>query len=122
MNNTMLTALVALYNNQWTEDLLGFEFVHVRKSLAKREIIVLELKVQYYEDGYTESQANSEIATLLKIKPSTLSRLLYDIKHVYRHGLPRRVDNKLHPEIFRAKKRKREGGLYGHFGSNSQNT
>lgn len=122
MNDFVFDALRGLYNGQWTEDLLSNEFGQTRGVLAKRERIVLELKIQFYEEGLSAAVANAEIGKLLKIKPATLNRVLYDIKHVFRHGLPRRVDNKMHPEIHRAKRKKERLQRYGYSRPHNENS
>lgn len=100
-------ALVDLHHNRWTEILLSVIFVHIYEHiLTKQERIITGLKIEYYEEGIPEGRANTEIAVLMKIRESTLGRILYNIKNKYRHLMDARVDNKLHPEIYRAKKRK----------------
>lgn len=99
--------LYNLHNNRWTEVLVSEIFRRIYdKILAQKERIVLDLKVQLYSEGYGETNANKEICRLLQIKASTLSRLIYNIRMKYRQGIDIRVDNKLHPEIYRAKRRK----------------
>ena len=100
-------ALIDLHHNRWTEILLSVIFVHVYEHiLTKQERIITGLKIEYYEAGVTEREANINIAYLLNMKVSTVERILYNIKNKYRHLMDARVDNKLHPEIYRAKKRK----------------
>lgn len=107
MDSYQFTALKDMHNNKWTDELLGESFTFVyNRILTKREKIVLDLKIQLFEEGYTDKKANEQIARLTKLKIATILRLLYNIKSKYRHGMDIRVDNKLHPEIYRCKTRK----------------
>lgn len=107
MDSYQFIALQQLHNSQWNSALLGDDFTFVYNwILTKRERIVLDLKVQFCEEGYTEKEANTEIARLLKLKIATIVRCIYSIKSKYRNMMDIRVDNKLHPEIHRQKLRK----------------
>lgn len=107
MDTHQFLALKQLHSGQWVSSLLGDDFSFVYNwVLTKRERIILGLKVQLYEEAYTEKEANEEISRVLKLKPSTVTRLIYNIKSKYRNMMDIRVDNKLHPEIYRQKLRK----------------
>lgn len=100
-------ALQDLHNNKWTDLLLSNLFTStILTVLTKKERVVLGQKVQLYEEGVPEDRANEIIARLLNTKVSSVTRLIYNIKSKYRHGMDVRVDNKLHPEIYRQKMRK----------------
>lgn len=100
-------ALIDLHHNRWTELLVSALFIYIHDYvLTKQERIVTGLKIEYYEDGVNEVKANQLIANLLHLKVGSIERLLYNIKNKYRHHMDTRVDNKQHPEIWRAIKRR----------------
>ena len=106
MNDYQFDALFSLHNDKWVEGLLSAEFLPVHRCLSKRERVILDLKVQLYCEGWVEVQSNKEVARLLKLRVPTVVRALYDIRYKFRNEIGRRVDNQLHPEIYRRKARK----------------
>lgn len=100
--------LYNLHHNRWNEELLGELFENtINRVLDKKERVILGLKVQLYEEGWSELTANKHIAKRLNIKLSTLKRCIYDIKFKMRNKMDRRVDNMLEPRFYYAKKRRR---------------
>ena len=107
MDSFTFNALYMMHQNYWTDDLLGLSFKFIHDCvLNKAERLILGYKVEFYENGMTEDEANREIATILHVNLTRVTRALRDIKMKYRRGFDSRVDNKLHPEIYRMKKRK----------------
>lgn len=109
MDSLEFETIEGLHNDKWPEILLTY-FQPTQKILTKKERVILGLKVQFYEDGVSEETANKEIAKVLGLKITTIIRAIYDIKYKYRQGMDRRIDNKLHPEIYRRKMRKERRG------------
>lgn len=90
--------LNSIHDNKWPDEILGAEYLNVLTSvLTLHERVILELKVQLYGEGYSENAANIKISELLRIKLSSVTKHVYNIKSKYRHKIDTRVDNKIRP-------------------------
>lgn len=98
MSPRAFTTMVYLHHNQWDEYLLSKEFRYIRtKILTKQEARITEMKVS--------GKSDTAIVNILKIKPETYRRYIYNIKYKFRNGT-RRVDNNI---LMRKIKRARGG-------------
>lgn len=98
MDITEFNILNNIHENRWPDEILGAEYYTVLMNvLTLHERVILELKVQLYEEGYSENAANARIAELLRIKLNSVTKHVYNIKSKYRHKMDTRVDNKIRP-------------------------
>lgn len=65
----------------WPEELMGPDFDYFRlKMLNPKERQILELKTQFYLDGVSLVEGNREICKLMRLKPSSLRTMVYEIR------------------------------------------
>lgn len=98
MNVDELEALCEIHHNRWPEAILGDEFTNtLQHIMMKYERQIIEMKVENYCSGLSESDSNAQICKALNIRSTTLSRYIRDIKYKFRNKMDLRVYKLLNP-------------------------
>lgn len=107
-----LALLHEIHNDRWPDEVLGDLFSNLlNKIMMKYERQIVEMKVQFYEEGLDEKEANTKICKLLNIRPSTLDRYLRDIKYKFRNKMDLRVHKLLNPMYNYTRGRRKYGSI-----------
>jgi hypothetical protein len=98
MNVDELEMLCDIHHDRWPEIILGDQFSNTMQHIMmKYERQIVEMKVELYEGGMSEEDANKAICLALNLRPTTLSRYLRDIKYKFRNKMDLRVYKLLNP-------------------------